>query len=144
MPFILLVKPLSEGQYTAGLLAATGLLSAQWRTGTPAAARMDSIHPWTWRAPTSPGKRTNTAFLAQLGAKSAKAQLSKDLAHQDHDTTFTCPGARGASQQDAPSTACLLHHGEHLPAFELMVVLLQRWHDKATTGSRSETHPLSN
>lgn len=83
------------------------------------AARTDSIHPWTWRAPTSPGKRANTALLAQLGAKRAKAQLSKDLAHQDHDTTFTCSPARGAPEQEAPSPTCLLHHGEHLPALEL-------------------------
>lgn len=59
-------------------------------------------------------------LLAQLGAKRAKAQLSKDLARQNHDTTFTCPAARGAPEQETPSLACLLHHGEHLPALEQM------------------------
>lgn len=108
------------------------------------AGMTESIHPWSWRAPTAPGKRANTALLAQLGAKRAKAQLSKDLAHQDRDTTFACPAARGAPEQEAPSPACLLHHGEHLPALELMVVLLRRCHDEATLGSRSETHPFSN
>lgn len=57
---------------------------------------------------------------------------------------FTCPAARGVPEQKAPSPACLLHHGEHLPALELMVVLLRKCHGEATLGSRSEIRPLSN
>lgn len=40
---------------------------------------------------------------AQLGAKCAKAQPSKDLAHQDPE--FPCSAARGGPEQEAPGLA---------------------------------------
>lgn len=80
---------------------------------------------------------------AQLGVKHDEVQLHKDLAHQGHATKFTLCAARGALGQEAASTG-LLHQGEQLPALELMAVLLWKCHSKATLGSRSETHSLSN